>query len=421
MAEIDLGSAGTDRDRAIEALLGGLADAIDPDRLSDEILEAIYTRVEEFAEDGDEDLRRMTGTVATRTLHDVWRGLRRSSRTAELDPPPVAAAWPAELVHRGIELHAMLRAYRLGHELVEAAWQTTISRLEADDDVRAEALLRASRFFFAYVDAVSVQLTHTYIEERARRDRGAAVLRAETVRELLDGGSMPADRASAALRYDVSGTHVGFIVWMEPSEPDGRHAVTLESVAARVGSVVGRGGEVMLVPVGNWVVWGWARVIAHDLDRVRAELVVPDPVHVTVGDASPGIDGLIRTHDEATAARRVARFAGNRSERVVFHHDVALLELLTADPVAAQRFVRAELGPLAVDDEQAARLRSTVQVYLDENLSPIRTARRLGVNKNTVVNRMEKVEDLLGHAVLSRRREIEAALRLAAADPVADD
>lgn len=411
MSAIDPRALDGDRERAIAVFLNRLADAIDPDLLGVEIGDAIFNRVEEFTQ-RDDDLRSLTDTVAIRTLHDVWHGVRLSPGRTELDPPPAAVAWQAELVHRGITLHAMLRAYRLGHDLVERSWETTAGTLEADGEVRADTLKHASRFFFSYVDAASVQLTQIYLEERARHARGAAAVREAMVQTILSGKSLPPARATAALRYDVTGTHVGFIVWMEPAEPDDRHAAALETVAGRIGVALGD-GEYMLVPVGNWVVWGWARLIAPRAKRRRQALSTPDGVRVTIGSAAAGMQGLVQTHQEAGAARRVARLPGLGAHRVVFHHDVALVELLTTNPVAAERFVRSELGQLGNDEEQAARLRMTLQVFFEENLSPMRTARRLGVNKNTVVYRMEKVEEILGHVVLKRRRELEAALQLA--------
>jgi len=87
--------------------------------------------------------------------------------------------------------------------------------------------------------------------------------------------------------------------------------------------------------------------------------------------------------------------------------------LLSADPLGAARFVQTELGELADAGDAAARVRATLRVYLDENASPARTSRRLSVNKNTVVYRVNKAEEMLGHPVAARRSELDAALRLA--------
>jgi DNA-binding PucR family transcriptional regulator len=59
-----------------------------------------------------------------------------------------------------------------------------------------------------------------------------------------------------------------------------------------------------------------------------------------------------------------------------------------------------------------ARLRATLRIYFEENASPARTSRRLSINKNTVVYRVRKAEEILGYGVAERRSELDAALRL---------
>jgi len=83
------------------------------------------------------------------------------------------------------------------------------------------------------------------------------------------------------------------------------------------------------------------------------------------------------------------------------------MALLSADPLSAARFVESELGVLAAPTDAIARLRETLRVYFEENASPSRTARRLNVNKNTVVYRVRQGRELLGHDLVDRRPELE--------------
>jgi DNA-binding PucR family transcriptional regulator len=46
-------------------------------------------------------------------------------------------------------------------------------------------------------------------------------------------------------------------------------------------------------------------------------------------------------------------------------------------------------------------------------MSLARTARRLGLHQNTVIYRVKRAEELLGHPIAQRQLEIQAALRLA--------
>ncbi|HMH39409.1 MAG TPA: helix-turn-helix domain-containing protein, partial [Streptosporangiaceae bacterium] len=79
------------------------------------------------------------------------------------------------------------------------------------------------------------------------------------------------------------------------------------------------------------------------------------------------------------------------------------LELLRA-------WVAETLGPLAGDDENSARLRDTLRVFLQENGSYKSTAERLVLHKNTVQYRVRKAEESMRRPVVQNRLRIELAL-----------
>jgi DNA-binding PucR family transcriptional regulator len=100
--------------------------------------------------------------------------------------------------------------------------------------------------------------------------------------------------------------------------------------------------------------------------------------------------GMAESHDEARAARRVAELRAARPGTVTGYRAADLTALLTADPLEAVRFAETELGKLLAATDAAARLRATVRIYLEENLSSARAARRLGIHQNTVVYRVKR-------------------------------
>ena len=75
-------------------------------------------------------------------------------------------------------------------------------------------------------------------------------------------------------------------------------------------------------------------------------------------------------------------------------------------------FVARTLGPLAADTRQAARLRETLRVFLEEAEHAPRAAQRLHAHRNTVLQRVRKATELLGHAPGDRRLAVELALEL---------
>jgi DNA-binding PucR family transcriptional regulator len=167
------------------------------------------------------------------------------------------------------------------------------------------------------------------------------------------------------------------------------------------------------VPIGERVVWAWTSGDLVTDDPASVVHRMGEGVRAAIGTCRDGLAGMADSHDEARVARRVAELRAVRPGAVVGYRAPDLTGLLTADPVEAVRFAEAELGELLAGTDIAARLRATVRVYLEENLSPARAARRLGIHQNTVVYRVKQTEELLGHPIEQRRLQIEVALRLA--------
>jgi len=78
----------------------------------------------------------------------------------------------------------------------------------------------------------------------------------------------------------------------------------------------------------------------------------------------------------------------------------------------AREFVLTELGRLVADDDHFRRLSARLRVYLEENMGPSRSARRLGVHEHTITNRIRAAQELLPHPIERRICELQVALRL---------
>ena len=78
-------------------------------------------------------------------------------------------------------------------------------------------------------------------------------------------------------------------------------------------------------------------------------------------------------------------------------------------------FVDATIGPLTERDHgRAGHLLPTLAAYLDSRLSPVGTARALHLHKNTVLQRLDRVSELLGPDWQSPERlfRISVAVRI---------
>jgi DNA-binding PucR family transcriptional regulator len=169
---------------------------------------------------------------------------------------------------------------------------------------------------------------------------------------------------------------------------------------------------VLTVPIGEHVIWAWTSGDRLSDDPSSVGHRMGEGVRAAIGSCRNGLAGMADSHDEARVARRVAELRAVRPGTVVGYRAADLTALLTADPFEAVRFAETELGDLLAPTDSAALLRATVRVYLEENLSHVRAARRLGIHQNTVVYRVKRTEALLGHPIQQRRLRLEVALQL---------
>lgn len=400
-----------DLEAVVRQQVAAVLRSLPPSVLAEEMADVLLDSIPELGRATDQDFRTSLVLSCQSNLSAIWAQLLAGSVPDSITPPPGAIAWAQELVHRGVELPALLRAYRLGHWLAERRFVEVGVELELDPDIRWRALAHASDHFFAYIDAVCTTLVEDYELEHARWIRGAAAARAELVGAILERRAIDARLATDKLRYDVTHRHVAMIVWSEPQD-ETQDAGSLETEALQLAAALG-GGPVLIVPIGERVLWAWTwgERLADDAGAISHRM--GESVRAAIGNCGEGLAGMAESHEQARAARRLAELRDVRSGTVVAYRTGGLTALLAADPAEAIRFAETELGGLVADTDSAARLRATLRAYLEENLSPARAARRLGIHQNTVVYRVKRAEELLGHKIEPRRLQLEIALRLA--------
>jgi hypothetical protein len=233
---------------------------------------------------------------------------------------------------------------------------------------------------------------------------------------LLSGEVVDVHAMSARLRYDLDREHLAFVVWHDgPEEPDNEGLATLERAGLEIAAAVSE-ARPLLVPRARLLTAGWVAWQDNGDGGGLAGLHL-DPrefpgVLAACGTASAGVAGFRRGHHEALNARRIAELLRRRPGSVTHYSDVALAALVSMDLEQARDFVVCELGSLAAEDDRSARLAATLQVYLEENLSPRRTAQRLGVHENTITNRIRSAQEQLPHPIERRTCELQVALRI---------
>jgi DNA-binding PucR family transcriptional regulator len=367
----------------------------------------LYATIPELAATEDDELMVDLLASAEANLRQVLWVLKRGAAVEEVGLPPEAAAFMRANVRRGIPLPAELRAYRLGHAWLWDRWARALQERIADPEELIAAQETSSACIFAYIDRVSDQLVEEYGTERERMMRGAAQLRAETVRAILAGEPLDEETLPGRLGYDVRRWHLAMRVSSGTSEVRGLERAAREAAATLAP------GEPLIVPSGAASLDVWAGAYEPADARALAHYQPPEGVRVAFGRPARGLDGFRRSHREAVQAARVAALAGGGGSAVVDYAEVELVSLLAYDLPRAREFVASRLGPLAAPGESTQRLRETLRVFLAMGGRSARAAKELYVHQNTVAYRIKRAEELLGRRVTEDPVELICALALA--------
>lgn len=324
-------------------------------------------------------------------------------------PGPSAIDVARATARSGTSLRVLLRGLRSGHRRFLLLWDEFLVDQGSPSDVLAQATSLSRDMTFAWIDALSERLTDEYERERDLLVRTGETQRAHAIAALLDGGPVDTDSLSRVLRYELGRFHTALVLWAAESGDD--PWPRLEAASTEIARVLGAGTPLTLTASATSLhVW----VGTTSPPDIRA--ITPaglDGISVAVGEPASGAAGFRQSHRDAEDARRVALSRARRPGSVTRFRSVELAAMLVHDPERTRRFVRAQLGDLAVDDDHCGRLRATLRVYLDEHCSRLATAERLGVHPNTIGNRIRACQELLDRDLTTGSLELHAALALA--------
>jgi hypothetical protein len=388
----------------------------DPDWLPSvarDITDAIHDQLPEL---DAADLRDATYASSESVLRLLAYMARDDVPPSNAEPPPGAVDYAREFVRQGVPLESLLRAYHIGHATFFHRWADAVYADSQGDGHQAHAIEQGANWTFEFIEALSAGLVRTYGRERERWVRSAAAVRSQTVDALLSGEIVDVQAMSARLRYDLDREHLAFVVWHDQTdEPGNEGLATLERAGVELAAAVSE-AKPLLVPRARLLMAGWVAwqddADGDGLAGLHLDTREFPGVLAACGSAGAGVAGFRRGYHEALNARRIAELLRRRPGTVTHYNDVALAALASTDVEQAREFVVSELGSLAAEDDRTARLAATLQVYLEENLSPRRTAQRLGVHENTITNRIRSAQEQLPHPIERRACELEVALRI---------
>jgi hypothetical protein len=314
----------------------------------------------------------------------------------EANPPPIPAALRAQArvaARNEIPLDTVLRRYFAGYTLLG---DLLIEELETAGVRRGADLQRLLRLLAASFDRLLAAISEEYREEEHSRSRSSEQRRAELIQRMLAGEPLN----PPGLGYDFGGHHLA-VVTKGPGA-----SVALRELA---GSLDRR---LLLLEREEGMIWAWmGGKRPPDLEALRRLLVTkwPAEARLAIGEPGQGLGGWRLSHQQARAALAVVI---RSNENYVRYGDVALLAGVFGDELLATSLREMYLAPLREQRGRGEVLLETLRAYFaaDRNVSSAASA--LGVNRETVRNRLDLIETRLDRTLSSCVAEIETALRL---------
>ena len=372
--------------------------------ISRQITERVLQAVPELAPAGTPDAVGGVQESTDQNIGAMLSTLAFGITPTTVDPPTGTRDLVDNLTAGGGDLTHLLRAYRVGHELLWQLWSEHVYAEIREPELAPSVLQISSAHLFDFIDRVCERIVESTRAATSDSDRRRPETRHEVVGRLLGSDPVDLGAATATLSYDLTRHHVALLVAPLTDVTDVRRELDRLLSAAPVPALALPSGE------GGW--WGWMGFphspTAEQLDKLAS--VEVDGVLVGLGEPGRGREGFRRSLAQAREAERVGRLAQRLRPCVLRHRDFEIAALLCGDPDRARALAAARLGDLGSHDELGARLRATVRAFLANGHNRGRAADALHVHHKTVSYRLGQAEELLGRPLSQDTFGLEAAL-----------
>jgi hypothetical protein len=392
------------------------------DRLHDRLADVSSTILRMFEDQipdlrGDARLMELLGASVEGNVETVLHALRYDIAVERVEAPTAALEYARRLAQQGMPVNALVRAYRLGQRTVNELIFAELRAIDMPESTRVTVIEAITATLFEYIDWMSQQVVAVYEDERERWLENQNSLRALRVREVLAGNkSIDADAASTSIRYPLRWHHLGLVMWYPDTGAEGDQLDRLQRFLRELGEAADAAASPLFAAADRSCGWGWLpyrAAVAEAPAKVRQfTLARPDSPSVAIGTMANGVEGFRRSHREAQTARGVAVIAKRPAPTVIAADDpgLSVVARLGSDVAGTRDWVATVLGDLAGDNENDARLRETLRIYLACGCSYKVAAEELNLHFNSVKYRVGRAVARRGREIGSDRLDIELAL-----------
>jgi hypothetical protein len=385
--------------------------------LSSEIRQSLEDDIPELR--GDASLLELLGASVEGNVDTVLHALRYDIAVQRIEAPTAAMEYARRLAQRGVPVHALIRAYRLGQRRMNALVFREVRELDIEPSARFAVLDAISATLFDYIDWISQQVVVVYEDERERWLENQNSIRAVRVQEVLTGKkAVDIDAATTAIRYPLRWHHLSLVMWYTDGAAEGDELVRLQRFLRELAEAAHADASPLFVAADQISAWGWLpyRTAPADAVTIVRQFTVKGPAspNVGIGTVASGLEGFRRSHREAEAARRVAMAGDIAAPAILAAGDpgLSIAAMLGGDVVRAREWVTEVLGDLASDTENDGRLRDTLRVFLRCGSSYKMSAEELDMHFNSVKYRVGRAMARRGRELGTDRLDVELALVL---------
>ena len=383
--------------------------------LSSALRQALEDQIPELR--GDAALVELLGTSVEGNVDTILHALRYDIAVERVEAPTAALEYARRLAQRGVPVNALVRAYRLGQRQINEVVFAELRVIDIPEAMHVEVIEAITGTLFEYIDWMSQQVVAVYEDERERWLENQNSLRGLRVREVLTANkTIDMDAAITSIRYPLRWHHLALVMWYPDPGAEGDELGRLQKFLRELGEAAGADGNPLFVAADRSCGWGWLAYRALVADAVvkvrRFAQTRPNSPNVAIGTMAGGVDGFRRSHREAETARSVAVIAKRPEPTVISATDpgLSVVARLGADVVGTRDWVATVLGDLATDNENDARLRETLRVFLGCGSSYKAAAEELNLHFNSVKYRVGRAVARRGREIGSDRLDIELAL-----------
>jgi hypothetical protein len=414
---VDVKKPPLDSDIGVKSYVAEVADRLH-DRvvdLSAELRRILEDQIPELR--GDAALVELLGTSVEGNVDTILHALRYDIVVERVEAPTAALEYARRLAQHGVPVNALVRAYRLGQRQINEVVFAELRAIDIPEPMRVPVIEAITGTMFEYIDWMSQQVVGVYEDERERWLENQNSLRALKVREVLAGNkAIDVDAATTSIRYPLRWHHLGLVMWYPDLGTEGDDLARLQRFVRELGEAAGAAASPLFVAADRSCGWGWLpyrAAVTDAVEKVRGFAQTrPDSPSVAIGTMAGGIEGFRRSHREAADARSVAIIREKRGPTVIAATDpgLSVVARLGGDVADTRDWVATVLGDLARNDENDARLRETLRVFLSCGSSYKLAAEELNLHFNSVKYRVARAVARRGKEIGGDRLDVELAL-----------